>query len=149
MPFSVNGQDIFTLHVEQNKLYIDSMVFAGIQDPSRHIFNPPVIIKNNAFSRTPDGWKVLQNNMNLEIQNQDGIPVLLMEYNNPYRITISGLFVSPMGIVKVNNETGIYMMGDTLTELGDYRVNRIFIRSFFDIFKRERAYNLQTGKEIQ
>ena len=149
VPFSINGQDIFTLHIEQNRLYIDTLVFAGIENQDKHMFTSPVVIHNNAFSRKPDGWKVYQNNTNLEIQNQDGIPVLLMEYKSPYQITISGLFVSPMGIVKVNNETGIYMIGDTLSELGTYRVNRVFIHSVFDIFNRERIYNLQTGEEIK
>ncbi|MFH1087351.1 MAG: hypothetical protein V1737_02040, partial [Chloroflexota bacterium] len=98
---------------------------------------------NNAFNRRPAGWKVYQNNTNLEIQNQDGIPVLLLQYKSPYTIIISGLFVTPMGICKVNNETGIYMLGDSLAELGTYRVDRVFVHSIFDLFKSERTYILK------
>jgi len=142
VPFSINGQNIFTVHIEQRRLYIDTLLFAGIENQEQHIFSPPVVIRDNAFSSKPDGWKVYQNNMNLEIVNQDGIPVLLMEYKSPYTIIISGLFVTPMGICKVNNETGIYMLGDTLSELGIYKVDRVFIHSIFDLFKSERTYIL-------
>lgn len=136
-PFSINGQQIFTVYIEQNKLYIDTVVFAGYG-------NQPVVIKNNAFSRKPDGWKIYQNSAALEILNENDIPVLILEYHSPYEITISGLFVTPMGICKVDNSEGnIFLLGDTLSELGTYKVDRVFIHSIFDLFRSERIYNLK------
>jgi len=131
---SINGQPIFTVHIEQNKLYIDTVVFAGYE-------NQPVVIKNNAFSGKPNGWKVHQNSTALEILNENNIPVLILEYKSPYEITVSGLFVTPMGICKVDNAEGnIFLLGDTLSELGTYKVDRIFIHSILDLFRSERTY---------
>ena len=65
-----------------------------------------------------------------------------MQYESPHRITISGLFVTPMDMCKVNNETGIFMLGDTLSELGIYRAGVGLPRSFFDLFRREGEYIL-------
>jgi len=141
IPLKINGQNVFEVHIEQNKLFIDTSLFAGIENQNQHIYSSPVVIKNNAYSREPDGWKIYQNSMNLEIDNQDGIPVLLMEYKSPYSITISGLFVTPMGICKVDNSEGnIFLLGDTLPELGTYKVDRVFIHSVFDLFGSERTY---------
>ena len=142
VPFGINGMNIFTLHIRDNTLYIDTKLFAGIADYQKHIFSPPVVIKDDGYKGVPDNWKVYQNKENLEIVNQDGIPVLIMERKKPYEITISGLFVTPMGICKVNNETGIFMLGDTLSELGNYTVDRTFIHSPLDIFITERTYIL-------
>jgi hypothetical protein len=144
VPLRINDKEIFVVHVEQNKLYIDTMLFAGFHNQSQHIFSKPVEIRNNAFSRQPEGWKIYQNNMNLEIVNEAGIPVLLMQYESPYNITISGLFVTPMGICKVDNHDGAgYVLGDSLSELGEYRVNRVFIHSIIDLFRSERTYVLK------
>ncbi len=135
-PLKINGQSVFTVHVHENRLYVDTMLFAGYG-------NPPVVIKDNAFSRKPEGWKIYQNSMALEIDNENNIPVLVLEYKSPYSIIISGLFVSPWGIVKVNNEAGSgYVIGDTLAELRTYKVDRLFIHSIFDLFKSERTYTL-------
>ena len=139
----INGQPIFVVHIEDNKLYVDALVFAGVENQNERIFSPPVVIHNNhIFGEKPDGWKTYQNNMNLEIDNEDGMPVLIMEYKSPYSIIISGLFVTPLGICKVSNEGAIYELGDTLQELGTYKVDRVFIHSFFDLFRAERTYVL-------
>lgn len=139
----INGQSIFIVHIQDDKLYVDALVFAGVENQNGHIFSPPVVIHNNRiFGEKPDGWKIYQNKMNLEIDNQDGIPVLIMEYKSPYSIIISGLFVTPLGICKVSNEGAIYELGDTLSELGTYKVDRVFIHDFWDLFRSERTYIL-------
>jgi hypothetical protein len=139
----INGQPIFVVHIGDNKLYVDALIFAGVENETEHIFSPAVVIHNNhIFGEKPDGWNTYKNNMNLEIDNEDGIPVLIMEYKSPYSIIISGLFVTPLGICKVNNEGGIYELGDTLSELGTYRVDRVFIHDFWDLFRSERTYIL-------
>jgi len=144
VPFSINNEQVFTIHIKENKLFINTSLFAGIENQDQHVFSAPVVIKDNAFDRQPNGWKIHQNNMNLEIDNEDGIPVLLLEYQNPYSIIISGLFVTKMGICKVDNSPdNIFVLGDTLAELGTYRVDRIFIHSIFDLFKSERTYILK------
>lgn len=134
---TINGQPIFVVHIEDNKLYVDALVFAGIG-------NEPIIIHNNRiYGEKPDGWQIDHNKMNLEIQNQNGIPVLIMEYKSPYSIIVSGLFVTPLGICKVSNEGAIYELGDTLSELGTYKVDRVFRHYFWDLFKGERSYVLE------
>lgn len=140
-----NDQTIFYVHIEGNRLYVDTQLFAGIADPTKHIFNPPVFIKDNAFSGKPPGWKVYQNNANLEIDDRQGLPVLLMEYKSPYKIIIAGLFVTPMGICKVDNSAkdAIFIMEDSLQQLGTYRVDNVFPHSVFDLFRSERVYALQ------
>jgi len=141
--FGINNQDIFYIHIEGNKLYVDTSLFAGIENQSQHVFSPPVVITNNAFSRRPDGWKIEQSNTALEISNENDIPVLILKYDSPYEITIWGLFITPMGICKVDNSEGtVFLLGDTLSELGTYKVDRIFIHSIFDLFKSERTYIL-------
>src|SRR4030043_313831 len=139
-PLRINGQDIFVIHIEDNRLYIDTSLFAGFADESQHIFSPPVVIQGSMIINRPDGWETNQHKMNLEIVNQDGIPVLIMQYKNPYSITISGLFVSSFGVCKVDNDPGnIYRFGDTLSELGVYKVDRVFIHNFGDLFRPERT----------
>jgi hypothetical protein len=139
MTIGNNTQTIFNVHVKDNKLFIDTQLFAGTTEP-------PVLVKDNGFSRKPDGWKVFQNNNTLEIDNEENIPILLMEYKSPYKIIISGLFVTPDGICKVNNNEAdaIFQLGDYLYQLGTYKVDRVFIHSIFDLFqlKKERIYTL-------
>ena len=142
-PLRINGQDVFVIHIEDNRLYIDTLLFAGFVDASQHIFSPPVVIQNNMIINQPNGWETNQNKMNLEIVNQDGIPILIMQYKSPYSITISGLFVTTLGICKVDNDPeNIYRFGDTLSELGAYKVDRVFIHNFWDLFRAERTYIL-------
>lgn len=143
-PLKINGEEVFNVHINDRKLYIDAVVFAGIADPERHIFFPPIRITNNNIDGKPNGWMVFRNNMNLEIDNAQGIPVLVLEYKNPYQITISGLFDTPMGICKVDNHPGQgYAISDNLTGLGEYKVDRVFVHSIFDLFRRERTYTLR------
>lgn len=203
---NINGEDIFYIHTEGNKLYVDAKVFAGYGNQTVEGYTPigsssdfsfqisgyidtdngsnkyyarksgafelrvdpvtsgtitasllgqpvvihdnalaqPVVIENNAFSMTPNGWRIQQNSMALEITNENNIPVLVLEYKSPYEITISGLFVTPFGILKVDNSKDvIFEFGDDLSELGTYKVDRIFIHSIFDLFRSERVYILK------
>jgi len=133
----INGQSIFVVHIENDKLYIDTLVFAGVGNQSVTIRNSRI------YGEKPDGWRTDQNKMNLEIQNQDGIPVLILEYESPYSIIVSGLFNTPLGICKVSNEGAIYELGDTLSDLGTYKVDRVFLHYFWDLFRRERVYGLE------
>lgn len=144
IPLRINGQSIFVVYIEDNKLYVDtSWIFAGFEDESQHIFSPPVVIQKNMIINKPDGWERYKNKMSLEIDNQDGIPVFFMEYKSPYSITISGLFITAWGICKVDNDPeNIYKFGDTLSELGTYKVDRVFIHNFWDLFRPERTYIL-------
>lgn len=181
----VNDQDIFNIHIEGNKLYVDAIVFAGYGEQTvpgyttigsldkfsiqisgylntdnssvgksfssktqatmikNKALAQPVVIKNNAFSRKPNGWEIQQNSMALEITNENNIPVLILKYKSPCEITISGLFVTSFGILKVDNsEDVVFEFGDSLSELNAYKVDRIFIHSIFDFFKPERTYIL-------
>lgn len=142
-PLKINGQNIFIIHIEDNKLYIDALLFAGIKNQDQHIFSSPIAVQNNTIINKPANWNIYQNNMNLEIHNKDGVPVLIMQYHSPYSITISGLFATTFGILKVDNDPNtIYRFGDTLSELDVYKVNRVFIRNFWDLFRSERTYIL-------
>jgi hypothetical protein len=145
----INELPIFTVHILDREVCVDTFVFTGIESQKQHIFSQPVIIKDNTPDRIPEGWKQNNNGTTFEIDNQDGIPVLLMQYKKPHSVTISGLFVTPMGICKVDNDPGnIYKLGDTLSELGTYRVDKVFFvdRPFFnqilDLFRSERIYDL-------
>lgn len=134
---SINNQPVFYVHIENNKLFIDTAVFAGTG-------KPPILIKNNAFSSKPEGWDIYQNNMALEILNEYDLPVLVLEYRSQYEIAIAGLFSTPSGICKVNNGDGdVFVLGDTLPELGEYKVNRVFIRSILDLFRSERTFTFE------
>jgi hypothetical protein len=142
---AINGQDIFSIHInDQREVCIDTKLFTGIQNQSQHIFYRPVVITNNAPDALPNGWHEYQNSNSVEIDNQDGIPVLLMEYKKPYRIIISGLFVTPWGICKVDNEAGnLYILGDNMTQLGTYyKVDQVSIHSIPDLFRSEHTYDL-------
>ena len=142
--FKINEQEIFKIHINaQREVSVDTTLFTGFYDQSRHIFSPPVIIKDNAPNYLPYGWKKSQNSTNYEIYNQNGIPVLLMEYKDPYTVIVSGLFATTWGVCKVdNNKTTLYLLGDTLSELNPYVVDRVSISSVFDLFKPERIYDL-------
>lgn len=108
---------------------------------------PPVVIKNNSFSHKPSGWEVHQNSTALEIDNENNIPVLVLQYKSPYEITVSGLFITSFGILKVDNSQAvIFEFGDSLSELGEYKVDRIFIQSIPDLFESERTYILEGGR---
>ncbi|MFC2011021.1 hypothetical protein ACFLUR_01870 [Chloroflexota bacterium] len=107
------------------------------------ILAPPVVIKDNNYNDLPSGWKVYERSTALEIRNEYNIPVLVLEYKNPYEITISGIFITSFGILKVDNsEDVIFQFGSNLAELGSYRVNNVFVHSFIDLFKSERSYKL-------
>ena len=139
----INEQEIFTIHIDQREICIDTKLFTGIQSQSQHIFSRPIVITNNAPDYLPNGWKIHQNFTNFEIDNQYGIPVLLLEYKNPYTIIISGLFVTPMGICKVCNQSTVFTLGDTFEQLGTtYKVDVVTINTVLDLFKTEKTYDL-------
>jgi len=104
---------------------------------------PPVTITDNAFDREPKGWEIRRSSMGYEVINEKNIPVLVLKYESPYKITISGLFLTSFGILKVDNSNDvIFEFGDSPFELRTYTVDRIKPNSVFDIFKPERIYNL-------
>ncbi len=178
---NIDGQDILYVHIENDKLFVDAMVFAGYgdaiaiktftditlemsfsipiidnidisvplidQEPSLGIKNglaQPVIIKNSDYSKKPNGWRIQRSDTALEITNENNIPVLVLEYRSPYEITISGLFVTNIGILKVDNSEGaIFKIANSLSEFGTYKVDRIFINSIFDLFSSERTYTFE------
>ena len=97
----------------------------------------------------PEGWSVHTNGTDFEFDNQHGVPMLLMEYKSSECVIISGLFSTPMGICKVdNNKETVYQLGDTLSQLGTYRVDEVFFtdRPFFNLvsnlFHSDRIYDL-------
>jgi hypothetical protein len=142
---AINGRNIFSIHInEQREVSIDTMLFTGFYNESEHIFTRPVIVTDTAPDYLPNGWHIYQYPDSVEIDNQDGIPVLLMEYRKPYRIYISGLFVTPMGVCKVDNEPNeLYILGDNMTQLGTtYIVDQVTIHSIPDLFRLEHVYDL-------
>jgi len=147
--FAINGQAVFTIHLlQQREVAIDTILFTGILDENKHIFSRPVTVKDNAPDWKPAGWKIHKSFTSYEIDNENGVPVLIMEYKeseDQYSIIISGLFVTPQGICKVHNEESdaIFQLGDNFNQLGSvYKVDRISIRSISDLFDNERTYDL-------
>ncbi len=110
----------------------------------------PVVITGNGYSRLPPNWNIQQGSRGLEITNENNIPVLILQYSSPYEITISGLFVTPLGVLKVDNSDNIiFEIGDSPFELESYKVNKaLYPRSIFDLLKSERTYNLRSYKEM-
>ncbi|AKG53970.1 hypothetical protein DGWBC_1324 [Dehalogenimonas sp. WBC-2] len=146
----INGQSIFEINVtEQREIAIDTKLFTGFYDQSKHIFNRPIIVTGNEPDYLPDGWYLYRNADSIEIVNRDGIPVLVMEYKKPNRVIISGLFVTPMGICKVDNEQKqLYILGDNMEQLGTfYKVDIVTIHSPFDLFRSERTYDLSKWRD--
>jgi len=110
---------------------------------------PPVTIIDSALSRNPDNkWNIWRSNVGFEVTNENNIPVLVLEYKNPYDITISGLFATPFGILKVDNSKDIiFEFGDSPFDLGIYTVDRLMPHSIFDLFRPDRTYVLsETGR---
>jgi len=102
-----------------------------------------VTITNNAFDWQPNGWRILNSSKAFEVINANSIPVLIVEYKNPYEITISGLFLTSFGILKVDNSFDtIFEFGDSPFELGTYTVDTIKPHSVFDLFRNEKTYIL-------
>lgn len=182
---NVSGQEIFTVHTDGRRLYVDALLFAGYTDQTvpnytsigsvtnfsigisgyfvtnstavgksfvsktqatevkNKALAPPVVIKNNSFDYQPPGWKVYQTNTALEVDNEHGLPMLVMKYHSPYEITITGLFLTPFGILKVDNtEDVIFEFADSPFELNVYRADRVYRPSIFDWFKPEKSYIL-------
>lgn len=152
--FAINGQSVFTIHLlQQREIAIDTILFTGILDENRHIFSKPVILKDNSPDWIPAGWNIYKSDTTYEIDNENGVPVLIMEYKkthdeeskDQYSVIISGLFITRMGICKVHNleSDAIYQLGDNFNQLGrEYVVDRISIRSISDLFNNERTYDL-------
>jgi hypothetical protein len=146
---AINGHNIFSIHInEQREVSIDTMLFTGFYDEAKHIFTRPINVTNSVPDYLPNGWHEYQYPNNIEIDNQDGIPVLLMEYRKPYRIYISGLFITPMGVCKVDNEPNeLYILGDNMIQLGTtYIVDQVTIHSVCDLFRLEHVFDLSKWK---
>ena len=111
---------------------------------------PPVVFSNYALSREIKGWNIWRSSIGYEVTNENNIPVLVVEYKNPYIITVSGLFATPMGVLKVDNtKDTIFLFGDSPFELGSsYIVDRIRMRYPIDLIRPERTYILSDkGRE--
>jgi hypothetical protein len=108
------------------------------------ILAQPVLIKNNVFINKPDGWKRYQTSTALEITNENKMPVFVLEYKSPYEITVSGLFITSFGILKVDNSKDvIFQFGSNLSDLGTYTVDRVLLPpTIFGLLRSERTYNL-------
>jgi hypothetical protein len=104
----------------------------------------PVIIKNNGITNNPGNkWRINHSEIGFEVLNECNIPVLVLEYKKPFEITISGLFLTSLGILKVDNsEDVIFKLADCPFELGTYKVDRIRPHTVFDFFTSDRTYIL-------
>ncbi len=111
---------------------------------AERVLAPPIVIKTNYIvGDLPDGWKDYNTSTLREIRNEYDIPVLVYEYRSPYEVTISGIFLTSFGIVKVDNsEDVVFQAGSNLSDLGTYTVNNAFVHSFIDLFISEKSYNL-------
>ena len=114
-----------------------------VQRISDAILNEPVLFRGNWFQELPEGWKKYERATAVEIRNEYGIPIFVLEYKNPYEITLSGLFVSSFGIVKIDNDDDItFHFSSNLLDIGTYTVNNIFIHNITDYFVSEKSYIL-------
>ena len=108
----------------------------------------PVTISQSDLPDDAKGWRIWKSSIGFEITDKKGVPVLVVEYKRPNQVVVSGLFATPVGIMKVdNNENVIFAFGDSPLELGPYIVNRIRPRTILDFFKSEVTYNL-SGERI-
>ena len=102
----------------------------------------PVQFKDN-WIELPENWRKYERATAVEIRNEYNIPVLVLEYKNPYEITVSGIFHSSFGIMKVDNEENItFHFSSNLNDISEYTVNNIFVHWLTDYFKSEKTYNL-------
>ena len=106
------------------------------------ILKEPVLFRGN-WLQEPEGWKIYERATAVEIRNEYNIPIFVLEYKNPYEITISGLFISSFGIVKIDNDEDItFHFSSNLLDIGTYTVNNIFIHNIIDYFVSEKSYIL-------
>jgi hypothetical protein len=119
---------------------------ATVKKITDRVLAPPVVIKQNYIEGNlplPDGWKDFNLGAIREIRNEHNIPILVCEYKSPYEVTISGIFLTSFGLIKVDNsEDVIFQAGSNLSDLGTYTVNNAFVHSFIDLFISEKRYNL-------
>ncbi|MDD5338174.1 MAG: hypothetical protein PHG35_02015 [Dehalococcoidales bacterium] len=109
------------------------------------ILSPPILLEDKSTipSELPKGWKKYRRATAIEIRNEYNIPVYIHEYKNPYEMTVSGIFYTSFGILKIDNSEDVtFQFGSNLGELGTYTVNNIFVHSFADLFISEKQYNL-------
>ncbi len=72
-------------YTENNRLYVDADVFAGVN-------HPPIRIRRNVVSGLPHGWDGNYSNVALEIISADTIPVLQIYYVSADSIRVNGVF---------------------------------------------------------
>jgi len=107
------------------------------------ILAPPIAILDNDYDKLPIGWNHQYSAKRRVITNEYGIPVYVLQYKNPYEITISGLFFTEFGLLKVDNSQDVtFSFGSNLSDLGEYKVDNIFVNSFLDFFISEKSYDL-------
>lgn len=112
----------------------------------------PVLIRENAIvDGLPNGWERKINNTTLEIINEKGLPVLIIEYKSPYEVIVAGLFATSAGIAKIDNNTitngYAFIFRDSLSELGSYKIDSVFPHSLFDLMRSEKTYKLSDFDE--
>ncbi len=132
-PLQVYGYDFFTIHIENEQIYVDTALYAGDN-------KTPVLVKNNKLIGNPNTWDINPTNTTIEVLNENKVPVLLVEYTSAFELTIWGLFDTPYGICRVDNHSFIPTM-PTLHELGEYKVKKLHIRNIIDLIWRERTYH--------
>lgn len=188
-PININGENVLLVHINGNKVYVDSVLFGGYKKRSfinlflartqdfiitHHLYLntdisgfivkeelsgyiadndtvktiadtllfPPVQFKDNWIEK-PENWRKYERATAVEIRNEYNIPVLVLEYKNPYEITVSGIFISSFGIMKVDNDDNItFHFSSNLNDIGKYTVNNIFVHWLSDYFRSEKTYNL-------
>ena len=114
-----------------------------VQEIFDAILNEPVLFRGNWLQELPAGWKKYERANAIEVRNEYDIPILVLEYKNPYEITISGLFISSFGIVKIDNDDDItFHFSSNLLDIGTYTINNIFIHNIIDYFVSEKSYIL-------
>jgi len=116
---------------------------ATVQKIVDAILNEPVLFRGNWVQERPAVWKKYERANAIEIRNEYNIPVFVLEYKNPYEITVSGLFISSFGIVKIDNDDDItFHFSSNLLDIGTYTVDNIFIHNISDYFVSEKSYVL-------
>ncbi|MFC2069935.1 hypothetical protein ACFLTB_02020 [Chloroflexota bacterium] len=159
--FSINLSGYLDTDARPNKFFARKQgAFEFRVDPSTDgtitatILGQPIILSNpllsnsvnftnNALSRKIDGWDIRPSRIGYEVLNEENIPVLVIKYENPYQITISGLFLTPLGVMKVdNNDDVIFEFANSPSELGLYTVDIVKPHTVFDVFNKEKTYNL-------
>ena len=93
----------------------------------------------------PRSWLIVSSNRALAILNGKDIPVLVVEYQDPYTILVEGIFDTLVGPLLVDDKEGWRVLSESGFP-ATYTVKRVFVRSWFDIFFSRRNKNGTWGK---